>query len=140
MNLTITHPFQQPYRELAFTRKLHQHTPSIANYYMGFYIHSCPKMRYKSNLYPSYLLCPEVYSWHLLDARVVQKLDQNKYCRLNEDPKAVDRNAVGPEDIEKVLILHGSSYRRYSLYMVSWYILSREIGFCNTLCSHSSRK
>ncbi|EAT42617.1 AAEL005885-PC [Aedes aegypti] len=104
-------------RELAFTRKLHQHTPSIANYYMGFYIHSCPKMRYKSNLYPSYLLCPEVYSWHLLDARVVQKLDQNKYCRLNEDPKAVDRNAVGPEDIEKVLILHGSSYRRYSLYM-----------------------
>ncbi|XP_019562726.3 arginyl-tRNA--protein transferase 1 isoform X2 [Aedes albopictus] len=104
-------------RELAFTRKLHQHTPSIANYYMGFYIHSCPKMRYKSNLYPSYLLCPEVYSWHPLDARVRQKLDQSKYCRLNEDPKAVDANAIQPEDIEEVLILHGSSYRRYSLYM-----------------------
>ncbi|XP_062555478.1 arginyl-tRNA--protein transferase 1 isoform X2 [Armigeres subalbatus] len=104
-------------RELAFTRKLHQHTPSISNYYMGFYIHSCPKMRYKSNLHPSYLLCPEVYSWHLLDDRIVQKLNQNKYCRLNEDPKAVDQNAAGPQDINDVLILHGNSYRRYSLFM-----------------------
>ncbi|XP_065090515.1 arginyl-tRNA--protein transferase 1 isoform X1 [Ochlerotatus camptorhynchus] len=104
-------------RELAFTRKMQQHTPSITNYYMGFYIHSCPKMRYKSNLYPSYLLCPEVYSWHPLDAKVVAMLDKSKYCRFNENPKAVDQNAVSSEDVLDVLILHGSSYKRYGQYM-----------------------
>jgi hypothetical protein len=26
---------------------------------MGFYIHTCPKMRYKSEYRPSELLCPE---------------------------------------------------------------------------------
>lgn len=33
---------------------------------MGFYIHSCPKMRYKGKLSGSYLLCPETYTWHAL--------------------------------------------------------------------------
>jgi hypothetical protein len=28
-------------------------------YYMGFYIHTCPKMRYKAEYAPSELLCPE---------------------------------------------------------------------------------
>ncbi|MBN3273145.1 ATE1 transferase, partial [Polyodon spathula] len=34
-------------RELAFTRQLHKKAPRLRYYYMGFYIHSCPKMRYK---------------------------------------------------------------------------------------------
>ncbi|POI30290.1 hypothetical protein CIB84_005960, partial [Bambusicola thoracicus] len=34
-------------REIAFTRQLHEKTPDLCFYYMGFYIHSCPKMRYK---------------------------------------------------------------------------------------------
>jgi len=34
-------------RELAFVRRLHRTVPQIAYYYLGFYIHSCPKMRYK---------------------------------------------------------------------------------------------
>ena len=35
------------YRELHFTRSLQRTTPSIESYYMGFYIQSCPKMKYK---------------------------------------------------------------------------------------------
>ena len=35
------------WRELHFTRSLQRTTPSIKSYYMGFYIHSCPKMKYK---------------------------------------------------------------------------------------------
>ncbi|RMC11309.1 hypothetical protein DUI87_11428 [Hirundo rustica rustica] len=35
-------------REIAFTRQLHEKAPDLCFYYMGFYIHSCPKMRYKS--------------------------------------------------------------------------------------------
>ncbi|XP_064370397.1 arginyl-tRNA--protein transferase 1 isoform X4 [Dromaius novaehollandiae] len=41
-------------REIAFTRQLHEKAPDLCFYYMGFYIHSCPKMRYKS-FRPSYI-------------------------------------------------------------------------------------
>ncbi|XP_059517844.1 arginyl-tRNA--protein transferase 1 isoform X15 [Myotis daubentonii] len=34
-------------REIAFTRQLHEKASQLSYYYMGFYIHSCPKMRYK---------------------------------------------------------------------------------------------
>lgn len=54
-------------KEIAFTRELQRKVPSLKYYYMGFYIHSCPKMRYKGKLNPSYLLCPETFSWHMLD-------------------------------------------------------------------------
>lgn len=35
------------YREIAFTRQLQIQSPKLSYYYLGFYIHSCPKMRYK---------------------------------------------------------------------------------------------
>lgn len=38
-------------REIYFTQQLHKEAPSIESYYMGFYIHSCPKMKYKVNIY-----------------------------------------------------------------------------------------
>lgn len=34
-------------REIAFTRQLQIQSPKLSYYYLGFYIHSCPKMRYK---------------------------------------------------------------------------------------------
>ncbi|XP_056327401.1 arginyl-tRNA--protein transferase 1 [Danio aesculapii] len=37
-------------REIAFTRQLQQQSPKLAYYYLGFYVHSCPKMRYKVRL------------------------------------------------------------------------------------------
>lgn len=30
---------------------------------MGFYIHSCQKMRYKRHFHPSYLLCDRSFTW-----------------------------------------------------------------------------
>ncbi|XP_052903163.1 arginyl-tRNA--protein transferase 1 isoform X1 [Anopheles moucheti] len=104
-------------RELAFTRSLNRKIPSIKNYYMGFYIHSCPKMRYKSNLQPSYLLCPEAYTWHLLDKTVLAKLDAHKYSRLNDDVGALDANKTTEQDLKDVLLLVGRSYTTYSEYL-----------------------
>ncbi|XP_055529941.1 arginyl-tRNA--protein transferase 1 isoform X2 [Wyeomyia smithii] len=104
-------------REIAFTRKLQQQLAGISNYYMGFYIHSCPKMRYKSNLSPSYLLCPEVYTWHPLNESIIKKLNQNKYARLNGDSKATDQSAVKTSDLLHLLVLYGNTYMRYSSYM-----------------------
>ncbi|ETN62272.1 arginyl-tRNA-protein transferase 1 [Anopheles darlingi] len=101
-------------REVAFARTLNRQLPSLTNYYMGFYIHSCPKMRYKGNLHPSYLLCPEVYSWHSLDATVKSKLDASKYSRLNNDPKAQDTNKPTEQDLSDVVLLQNRKCLRYS--------------------------
>ena len=84
---------------------------------MGFYIHSCPKMRYKGRLYPSYLLCPEVYTWHELNESLISKLDQAKYVRFNTDPKAVDANCVTRRELgNNILVLKGRTYMSYSDY------------------------
>lgn len=37
------------------------HCPSLQYYYLGYYIHSCRKMRYKAAYQPSELLCPLRY-------------------------------------------------------------------------------
>ncbi|KAG0013412.1 Arginyl-tRNA--protein transferase 1 [Entomortierella chlamydospora] len=36
---------------------------TVQYYYMGFYIFTCPKMAYKGQFHPSYLLDPETYNW-----------------------------------------------------------------------------
>uniref|UniRef100_A0A182NPZ6 Arginyl-tRNA--protein transferase 1 n=1 Tax=Anopheles dirus TaxID=7168 RepID=A0A182NPZ6_9DIPT len=103
-------------RELAFTRALSNQFPSVRNYYMGFYIHSCPKMRYKSNLQPSYLLCPEAYTWHQMDQTVLAKLDARKYSRLNDDANAQDVNTATEQDLKDVVLVYGR-YMTYSQYL-----------------------
>ena len=45
----------------------------------GLYIHTCPKMRYKGEYSPSYLLDPEDNKWHLLDEGLRERLDAAKY-------------------------------------------------------------
>ncbi|KFV99861.1 Arginyl-tRNA--protein transferase 1, partial [Eurypyga helias] len=74
-------------REIAFTRQLHEKAPDLCFYYMGFYIHSCPKMRYKGQYRPSDLLCPETYSWTPIE-QCLPLLEHSKYCRFNQDVKA----------------------------------------------------
>ncbi|KAF2353973.1 Arginine-tRNA-protein transferase C-terminal [Trinorchestia longiramus] len=100
-------------RELALTRQLQQQCSSIAWYYMGFYIHTCPKMLYKSRYHPSYLLCPETYSWHPVEV-AAKKLDSNKYSRLEDDATREDTEAN--ISVDKVLVLHERRQLRYSQY------------------------
>ncbi|KAJ5627093.1 arginine-tRNA-protein transferase [Penicillium herquei] len=72
-------------REIAF---------SIENnypyYYMGYYIHSCQKMRYKGNYRPQYILDPESYSWDPLDGELTEKLDKRSYVSLSQDRSSGD--------------------------------------------------
>ncbi|XP_042885737.1 arginyl-tRNA--protein transferase 1-like isoform X2 [Penaeus japonicus] len=102
-------------RELALTRELQQKVPSLRWYYMGFYIHSCPKMRYKGNYSPSFLLCPETYIWVPIE-KAVPKLNIAKYCRFNEDLSAVDEN--GDVDLKQILVLHDRELMRYSTFQL----------------------
>ncbi|KAH8301505.1 hypothetical protein KR059_004827 [Drosophila kikkawai] len=115
-------------REIDLVQTIAESVPSLKNYYMGFYIHSCPKMRYKGKLSASYLLCPETYEWFLLTdgklsikslifkyfiliinlnfpSAIRSKLDEQKYHRLNPDPSARDVNEFLLEHLDTVMLL-----------------------------------
>ncbi|PGH03885.1 hypothetical protein AJ79_07243 [Helicocarpus griseus UAMH5409] len=53
-------------------------------YYMGFYIHSCQKMRYKANFQPQYILDPETLAWDPFND-YKPKLDRHSYVSLSRD-------------------------------------------------------
>jgi arginine-tRNA-protein transferase len=48
-------------KEIEWVQEAHKVCPSLKYYYLGYYIHSCPKMRYKAAYAPSELLCPVKY-------------------------------------------------------------------------------
>lgn len=95
-------------REIAMVRNIVEKLPEFKNYFMGYYIHSCPKMRYKGKFKPSYLLCPEVKTWWPLKD-VMTKLDQSKYCRLDPDSNKLDEDAqnISHTDIEVLYSTNG---------------------------------
>lgn len=45
-------------QEINWVNENQAHCPSLEYYYLGYYIHSCSKMRYKAAYRPSELLCP----------------------------------------------------------------------------------
>ncbi|XP_053476563.1 arginyl-tRNA--protein transferase 1 isoform X1 [Ictalurus furcatus] len=100
-------------REIAFTRQLQKQSPKLSYYYLGFYIHSCPKMRYKGQYQPSDLLCPETYIWVPIE-KCVPRLDASVYARLNEDTRAGDACAL--KDLGRVLVLHKRTVLPYAAY------------------------
>ncbi|CAM9212050.1 unnamed protein product, partial [Choristocarpus tenellus] len=69
--------------ETEFVRKASALRPLLRHYYMGYYIHSCPKMYYKGSYYPSSLLCPERPVWVPLEL-CRPALDRRKYVRLSD--------------------------------------------------------
>ena len=50
-------------------------------YYMGYYIHGCPKMRYKAEFRPQLVLDPESMEWGSFDAYLAL-LEHKKYVSL----------------------------------------------------------
>lgn len=69
--------------EIEWTRRLYGVHRSLKYYYMGFYIHSCQKMKYKGRYHPSDLLCPERYTWHPLDP-ISPLLDISPYLVISD--------------------------------------------------------
>ncbi|XP_023660117.1 arginyl-tRNA--protein transferase 1 isoform X3 [Paramormyrops kingsleyae] len=100
-------------REIAFTRQLQKRTPQLSYYYLGFYIHSCPKMRYKGQYKPSDLLCPETYTWVPIE-RCLPLLEASVYARLNQDPDTGEENAL--KNMDQALVLHQRSVMPYRIY------------------------
>uniref|UniRef100_A0A3Q0R6W3 Arginyl-tRNA--protein transferase 1 n=1 Tax=Amphilophus citrinellus TaxID=61819 RepID=A0A3Q0R6W3_AMPCI len=100
-------------REIAFTRQLQKQSPKLSYYYLGFYIHSCPKMRYKGQYQPSDLLCPETYVWVPIE-RCIPLLDNSRYARCNQDPDAGDVRVL--RDLGRALVLYRRTVMPYAVY------------------------
>ncbi len=66
-------------------------------WYSGYYIHSCPKMRYKIDFAPQYVLDPETYQWDLLDKEALVVFDQKSYVSLSRERRQAARDAAGGE-------------------------------------------
>jgi len=95
--------------EIAFTRQLQKEKCSaLKYYYMGFYIHSCPKMRYKAKYYPSWLLCPKTYDWVPIKTSLLL-LDKAKYAVLKQ-PEVEDGPALPPPMSHSLINLTGVLY------------------------------
>ncbi|KAL4795210.1 arginine-tRNA-protein transferase [Aspergillus venezuelensis] len=62
-------------------------------YYMGYYIHSCTKMRYKGSFRPQYILDPESYTYDPLEGELTEKLDKRPYVSLSRDRKLAESGA-----------------------------------------------
>ncbi|KAL7810934.1 arginine-tRNA-protein transferase [Trichoderma aethiopicum] len=48
-------------------------------WYPGYYIHSCPKMRYKIEYSPQYILDPDTLNWRPLDEAILEILGKDTY-------------------------------------------------------------
>ncbi|XP_071375736.1 arginyl-tRNA--protein transferase 1 isoform X3 [Centroberyx affinis] len=100
-------------REIAFTRQLQKQSSKLSYYYLGFYIHSCPKMRYKGQYQPSDLLCPETYVWVPIE-RCIPHLESARYARFNQDPDAGDARVL--KDVGRALVLYRRTVMPYAAY------------------------
>lgn len=67
-------------QEIGCVRENQAHCPSLQYYYMGYYIHSCNKMRYKAAYRPSELLCPLRYQY----VSFLHNLHNSKTCCNHE--------------------------------------------------------
>lgn len=58
-------------------------------WYSGFYIHTCPKMRYKIDFKPQFVLDPERYVWRPLDSEALKLFDAKGYLHLSSEDESL---------------------------------------------------
>jgi len=107
--------------EICLTRQLMKDLPHLNYYCLGFYIQSCPKMRYKGAYSPSELLCPVSYAWVPLP-KCQPVLEEKKYSRLDillDDGKELTDTDGVIESIDMTRCLHQNSIKPYWRYKVS---------------------
>lgn len=68
-------------------------------WYPGYYIHSCPKMRYKMDFAPQYILDPVTLSWDPLDRTVLALLDKSPFVSLSQHDTAGDAVPEGQQSV-----------------------------------------
>ena len=70
-------------QEIEWVKRFAVAHPDCRFWAAGYYVHSCPKMRYKAQFYPSQLLCPVRHTWHALES-CMRFLDHSKYVVFSD--------------------------------------------------------
>ncbi|XXG39593.1 hypothetical protein AAC387_Pa01g0519 [Persea americana] len=92
-------------QEIDWVKENQVHCPSLQYYYLGYYIHSCSKMRYKASYNPSELLCPLRFQWVPFDiARPL--LDKKPYVVLSDFPTLQNGVSTPSQITEKAFEQH----------------------------------
>ncbi|KAL8192890.1 hypothetical protein R6Q57_027338 [Mikania cordata] len=86
-------------QEINWVKESQSHCPSLQYYYLGYYIHSCNKMRYKASYRPSELLCPLRYEWVAFDI-AKRLLDKKKYVVLSDFGTLQNEVSLLPDALE----------------------------------------
>ncbi|KAL2333349.1 hypothetical protein Fmac_014562 [Flemingia macrophylla] len=107
-------------KEIGWVKENQVHCPSLQYYYLGYYIHSCNKMRYKAAYRPSELLCPLRYQWvpfnlarPLLDRKPyavlsdfsILKNGESSLPQMTDDVMGRELDDAGQEDANDVPML-----------------------------------
>ena len=84
--------------EIKWVQEALKYRPDLKYYYLGFYIHTCPKMRYKGSYEPSELLCPVTMRWVPLSVcRPI--LDRCRYARLAPSDEGPEGAGMVPAEV-----------------------------------------
>ncbi|KAJ3684683.1 hypothetical protein LUZ61_013847 [Rhynchospora tenuis] len=83
-------------KEIQWVSEIQAHCPSLEYYYLGHYVHSCQKMRYKTSFRPSELLCPLRFEWVPYD-KAKPLLDRSKYVILSDIKTTLNTNLLPTE-------------------------------------------
>ncbi|KAI9278374.1 arginine-tRNA-protein transferase, partial [Phascolomyces articulosus] len=88
-------------REISLTQELaHSVSSELHWYYMGYYIHSCPKMNYKGAYQPSELLDAETYQWYpIIECKKL--LDKKEFTVFSDPDKDWDKEEEGGDSNEE---------------------------------------
>lgn len=71
-------------------------------------------MRYKGKITPSYLLCPEAFTFHIMDEKLSNLIDSVKYMKINDTGK--DDDLLDKDDLGKVLVIANRTVCKYAAY------------------------
>lgn len=83
-----------------------KHVCGIEYYYLGYYIPTIKKMKYKDQYKPSELLCEKTREWVPVDAAlplIEKAVSEGKVGLVDIDPSAEPRNAPSEEEIKALL-------------------------------------
>lgn len=68
-------------------------------YYLGYYIESCQKMRYKGEYKPSQLLCPKYYQWKDVEIALPKIRESARHvCALGDEDEQQTQNDIRNHD------------------------------------------
>ncbi len=113
------------FREISLVQEYNEKYKDLKYYYMGYYIHTCPKMNYKGKYSPSDLLDPISYEWKPIE-KFKEKLDSTSFVTFHEIPNRnyppgwINPKSIRQEDYEKVLVLVGSGRVAPLTYIVKF--------------------